>query len=239
MVKSTFESAITRLKQFPAWRRRHEPQFLEPQPTPIQLTPPRSAPDIDLDVTQPDEQAAGKPEVCSAMRPETGGGSTSTREAIRRQEAAELFEDLHVAAETFARAHRRSLGLDQRGEHIAHLIATFSRCVFGEHWDIGMAVQDAMGIAPDAVSAEFCELVTKANVLRKLLRQSLALEVDDAARLGTHLDPDRQTPWKSSLPNAPIRFVVFPGLLSRGHVVTKQQVYTISLREARQQGCGA
>ncbi|WP_206743481.1 hypothetical protein [Amycolatopsis lurida] len=160
-------------------------------------------------------------------------GTSSTREVMERQVTADLFHELNPVTVRFAREHRRSLGLDQRSEQVAHLIAVIARDLFGGTWDIGAQVRASLGLDPWAAHDGLDDLVNRAHVLRKRINLSKDLEVDQTAQSGDRLDEQRQEPWKSSLPDAPIRFVVFPGMGSRGHVLVKQQVYTVSLQEAR------
>jgi hypothetical protein len=49
---------------------------------------------------------------------------------------------------------------------------------------------------------------------------------DFTARTGTLLDPARQEPWAQCDPEAPVQFVVAPGLVIAGRVVRRQRVYT-------------
>ncbi|MEC3977173.1 hypothetical protein [Amycolatopsis sp. H20-H5] len=226
MMKTHFERSLARWRG-PLRRRHKNPDFLEPA------------------IPQPQPQPAwssGSPVAAGAGSPFTdtfksaGPAATSTRDVAARSQVVDLFREMNETVEKFARAHRRSLGLDQRGEQIAYLMASVAEAVFDETRDVDSQVRSRLGIDARGEHRELAQLVERAYVLRDKLRRVDNMRVDFGARAGEIVDGERQEPWKTSIPDAPVRFLVFPGLTSGGNVVVKQQVYTVSLREARLRG---
>jgi hypothetical protein len=76
-------------------------------------------------------------------------------------------------------------------------------------------------------------LVSIARSLRPWIGDPRRMRVDFTATVGSTLDPQVQEPWKTPIPDAPVRWVVFPALIIAEHIVAKQLVYTASYSAAR------
>ncbi|WP_216211167.1 hypothetical protein [Amycolatopsis aidingensis] len=144
------------------------------------------------------------------------------------------FRELNTVTERFARAHRRSQGLDQRGEQVACLMSTIVRAAFNHQDAPDRAVRTRLGLDLSADLPELHDFVRLLEELQDRIRNGTGMSWDLAARTGGQLDPTWQEPWKTSIPDAPIRLVVFPALRGpSGKVLVKQQVYTVGLRAHR------
>ncbi|MGW4521091.1 hypothetical protein [Amycolatopsis sp. NPDC004378] len=226
-----FERAMARWRMGGLGRRRPpaDVSFREPG------QPAASSSDVDGGVEAAGD-TTGRVDTRSGSLARVTGGPISTVEAADRAYTAEMFGEVNAYVEAFVRSYRRSAGLDQRGENVATVMATVADCLFGPDVDIAGRVRSRLVITPEACGEAFDAVIARAHVLRSRIRQARDLEVEDTAPVGVLLVPERQEPWKSSTPHAPVRFMVFPGLSSRGRVLVKQQVYTMGLREARSAG---
>jgi hypothetical protein len=159
---------------------------------------------------------------------------TTTR-AVEHTHIVTAFVELTTEAERLVRAHHRRNGRSQKGELVARLIAAITAQVLQSTLETTRALRSALN-ASDSDTVDdlaLASLITNAeNLKRRIATIGNTMTWDFAAVIGVPPDLAIQEPWKTSLPDAPVRAVVSPALRLNGQVIVRQQVYTMTLRES-------
>src|SRR6266566_6020670 len=123
--------------------------------------------------------------------------------------AVDTFDNLYRHTEQFVRSYQRDRSASQHGEQVSRMIGIIARALLTAE-DPYPAIRAALNAQHDAVYPDLDRLASIARSLRLWIGDPRRMRVDFTATAGSTLDPQVQEPWKTSIPDAPVRWVVFP-----------------------------